>query len=93
MSQWIDCKSQLPPKEGKFLYSYFYGVGLGEWGKRYAFVYGKSRPTSDSYILVLWPSEIENGDTPIHLNEQEMIEMEMFWMPIPEGAKKCVKDA
>ncbi len=85
--KWISVKHLLPPKKTKFLFSYHYGIGLGEWGQCYTIINGNSERTHEAYILILWPSEILNGENPLQFDEKKMIEMEISWMPLPEGPK------
>lgn len=82
--EWIDCKSEFPPKKGKFLFKYHYGIGLGEWGQCYTIFNGNSERTHEAYILILWPTEILDGREPFQWKEDYMIDMEVFWMPLPD---------
>lgn len=88
-NQWIKCSDILPPKKGKFLFHYHCGIGLGSWGQAYTLINGNSERTHKIYFLVLWPMDIsENSDEPMRWNEEKMIEMEVSWMPLPEGPKE-----
>ena len=81
--EWISVKDKLPPKDSKFLFSYFYGIGLGQYGQCYEILNGNSERTHNGYILILWPTEILDGSSPMTFEEDQMIEMEMHWMPLP----------
>lgn len=83
MDKWIKCIDLPAPKDGKFLFSYHYGIGLGEWGQCYTVINGNSERTHDAYILILWPSEILDGLDPIEFSEEKMIEMNVKWMDMP----------
>ena len=85
MSEWIKCSDRLPPKLGKFIYNYYYGIGLGEWGQCYTIINGNSERTHEAYILILWPHEILDGLFPYEWNDERMIEMEVNWMPLPDA--------
>lgn len=87
MSEWIKCSDNSAPKEGKFLFNYYYGTGLGEWGQCYTIINGNSERTHEAYILVLWPSEILDGSNPIIFSEEIMKDMKMSWMPLPQPPK------
>lgn len=87
-SGWVSCKDELPPKKGKFLFSYHCGIGLGCWDQCYTIINGNSERTHKAYILILWPSEILDGNDPFCFDEEKMKEMEMFWMPLPEPPKE-----
>lgn len=84
MSKWISVKDEPAPKKEKFLFSYYYGVGLGAWGQAYTTINGNSERTHEIYFLVLCPMDIsENESEPMQWNERKMIEMDVFWMPLP----------
>jgi len=85
--QWISVKDQLPPKDSKFLFSYYYGVGLGLWNQVYRQFNGDSNREGFSYYLVLTPSDPSEGDETFVWDENKMIEMDVFWMPLPEPPK------
>jgi hypothetical protein len=89
MNEWISVKDKPAPKEGKFLFKYYYGIGLGEWAQCYTIFNGNSERTHQAYILILWPSEILDGKDPFEWNEEYMIEMEVSWMPLPKQQEKC----
>ena len=80
---WISVKDKPAPREGKFLFSYYYGIGLGKWGQCYTTRNSNSERTHEAYILVLWPSQILDGQSPFQWTEEIMIEMEVYWMPLP----------
>lgn len=83
---WIKCSDRMPPKTGKFLFHYWAGIGIGNYGHTYKIINGSSERSNDKYILVLWPSEISAGFTcPYEWEEKDMIEMEVSWMPLPDG--------
>ena len=86
--EWISTKHKLPPKEGKFLFSYYYGIGLGEYGQCYTTINGNSERTHKCYILILWPSEIEEGREPYKWDEEKVKEMDLYWMPLPQSPKE-----
>lgn len=86
--EWIKCSDQPAPKVGKFLYSYHCGIGLGEWGQCYTINNGNSERSHKEYILILWPSEILDGNDPYTWNEEKMVEMDVSWMPLPESPKE-----
>lgn len=81
---WIKCSEQMPPKDAKFLFHYHYGIGLGNWGNHYKIINGNSERVFDGYCLILWPSEINQGQSPFQWTEKDMLEMEVSWMPLPE---------
>lgn len=81
---WIKCKNALPPKDCKFLFAYYFGIGLGVWAQCYKTVNGNSERTHEAYILILHPSDILNGDDPFCWDEKYMIEMDVSWMPLPK---------
>lgn len=83
MSEWISSKDQHPPKHEKFLFSYEYGIGLGEWGLCYTEINGNSERTHEAYILILWPSEINDGNCPMTFHTYQIVEMDFLWMPLP----------
>lgn len=82
--EWFECKHTPAPKKGKFLFSYHFGIGIGEWGQCYTTINGNSERTHHAYILILWPSEILEGDVPFEWDEEYMIEMEVSWGPLPQ---------
>lgn len=84
MSNWIKCSNRLPPKDCKFLFSYSYGIGLGNWSHAYQVIQGNSERIDEKYILVLWPSEINDGDSCFQWDEKKLIEMDVSWMPLPK---------
>lgn len=82
--KWISVRNELAPKSGKFLFYYHCGVGLGSWGQAYTTINGNSERTHKTYFLVLWPMDIsENDGEPFQWNEDKMIEMNIYWMPLP----------
>jgi Protein of unknown function (DUF551) len=83
-NKWISVKDQMPPKDKKFIFSYHYGEGLGQWGQCYTTINGNSERTHESYILVLHPSEISDGNDPFKWDEEYMIYMEVKWMQLPK---------
>jgi hypothetical protein len=82
--EWIDCKTQMPPKNRKFLFSYYYGIGLGEWGQCYTTINGNSERTHEAYILVLSPAALLNPEEPFTWDESYMIYMEVKWKFLTE---------
>ncbi len=84
MSEWIKASDMMPPKDCKFLFSYYYGIGLGEWGQAYTIINGNSERTHESYILILHPSEINDGELPFVWKEDKIIEMQVKWMNLPK---------
>ena len=88
--EWVKCAKKMPPKDQKFLFHYFYGTGIGEWGQCYSIINGNSERTHEAYILVLWPSEINDGNSPFIWDENYMNEMEVFWMLLPDPPEKKV---
>ncbi len=87
MSEWSKCSEKQPPKDVKFLYYYYGGIGLGQWSQCYTDIIGNSERTHEGYILILHPSEINDGQDPWQTEIEDMIACEMFWMPLPEGPK------
>ncbi len=82
--KWVSVKKQPAPKEGKFLFSYHCGVGLASWGQAYTTINGNSERTHELYFLVLCPMDItENECEPMQWNEEKMVEMDVYWMPVP----------
>jgi len=81
---WISCKDNLPPKDKKFLFSYHYGIGIGQWGQCYTVINGNSERTHEAFILILHPLEILDGSEPFQWNESYMKEMNVSWMPLPK---------
>ena len=81
--KWVDCKDEMPPKDKKFIFSYHCGEGLGQHGQCYTIINGNSERTHHAYILILWPSEILDGNDPMQFDDEKMIEMEIKWMPLP----------
>jgi hypothetical protein len=82
---WFKCSEQLPPKEEKFLFHYYFGIGLGNWGQSYITINGNSERRDERYILVLWPSEVLDGLSNIfEWTEKTMVEMEVSWMHLPK---------
>jgi hypothetical protein len=86
--EWISVKIKTAPKDSKFLFSYHCGIGLGAWGQAYTNINGNSERTHSLYFLVLCPMDIsENNGEPFQWNEDKMIEMEVYWMPLPKSPK------
>lgn len=84
MSEWISVKDKAAPKTGKFLFYYHCGIGLGCWTQAYTTINGNSERTHKCYFLVLWPCDIsENDGEPMQWSDDKMIEMDMYWMPLP----------
>lgn len=83
--EWISVKNQPAPKEGKFLFSYHCGVGLGAWGQAYTTIQGNSERTHKLYFLVLWPMDISDDGEPFQWDESKMIEMDVYWMNLPNA--------
>jgi hypothetical protein len=81
--EWISVKTCLPPKNGKFLFRYHYGVGLGNWGRCYKIINGNSEYDQEKYILILWPSEIVAGERPFEWDEEYLTKMDIEWMLPP----------
>lgn len=82
--EWISCKNQSAPKNGKFLFHYHQGIGLGEWSSTYEHSNGDSWLTNvQKYLLIIWPSDILHGDSPFEWDEGFMIDMDVKWMPLP----------
>jgi hypothetical protein len=79
---WFDCKETPAPKEGKFLFHYDHGIGLGQWGQCYTTINGNSERTHEAYILILHPSEILDGSEPYCWSHEKMIEMGVSWKSI-----------
>lgn len=87
--EWISVSEQEAPKTGKFLFSYHYGIGIGEWANTFQHRNGDSFLTDvKKYILILWPSEILQGCDPMEWDNGKMIEMEVHWMPLPNPPEK-----
>lgn len=81
---WIKCSEKMPPKDKKFLFSYFAGIGIAKWGTTFKIINGNSERTEEKYILVLEPDfMVGNIDEPFEWNEKYMIEMDVSWMPLP----------
>jgi hypothetical protein len=88
MNEWISVKDEPAPKTGKFLFYYHCGIGLGSWGQAYTTINGNSERTHHVYFLVLWPQDIsENDGEPMQWWESKMIEMDVYWRPLPERPK------
>ena len=85
--EWIDVKDRLPPKEGKFLFYYYYGMGIGQWGQSYEIIMGNSERDNEKYILVLHPTEINDGGEAYQWDGDKLIEMDIYWRPLPEAPK------
>jgi hypothetical protein len=84
MTEWIKCSTKMPPKQEKFLFHYDFGTGLGDWGQTYEIINGNSERRDERYILILWPSEVlESSMNIFEWNEEKMIEMEVYWQPLP----------
>ena len=87
--EWIKCSDNLPPKNIKFLFSYFYGVGIGCWGQCFTIINGNSERTHESYILILNPElMVGDQDQPIEWNEATMIDWDVYWMPLPKSPEE-----
>lgn len=87
--KWISVKDKAAPKKDKFLFSYHYGVGLGNWSQAYTTFNGNSERTHEIYFLILWPMDIsENNGEPMQWTEEKMIEMDVMWMPLPKPPGK-----
>lgn len=82
--EWISCKDELPPIDEKFLFHYHCGTGIGEWAYTYPVIEGHSIATDPKYLLILWPSEIVAGESPLEFDDRKMIEMDIYWMPLPQ---------
>ena len=86
---WISVKDEMAPKKGKFLFHYHCGVGLGAWGQSYTDIHGNSERTHEAYFLVLWPQHVsENDGENFEWDEDKMIEMDFYWMPLPKPPKE-----
>ncbi len=88
MNEWISVKDKPAPKNGKFLFHYHYGIGLGSWGQAYTTINGNSERTHEIYFLVLWPRDVSEEE-PMEFDEKKMIEMEVSWMPLPAPPDEC----
>lgn len=82
--KWTKCSDQMPPKDEKFLFSYHYGIGLGQWGLHYKIIHGDSERFPEGYVLILHPVEINGGDSPFQWDEEYMIKMKVEWMLLPD---------
>ena len=83
--EWIDVNDLLPPKNIKFLFNYYCGTGIGEWGQCFTVTNGNSERTHKCYILILNPSLlVGNQEEPFEWDEKKMIEMEVSWMHLPK---------
>ena len=80
---WNSVKSIPAPKNEKFLFSYDYGIGLGQWGQCYTVINGNSERTHEAYILILHPSEILDGAEPFCWDHERMVSMDVYWLPLP----------
>ena len=85
--KWIKCSEKLPPKQEKFLFHYYYGIGLGSWGTKYTYFDGDSWDQGEKiYLLILWPQEARDSKGDIYeWDENYMIEMGVSWMPLPKS--------
>ena len=86
--EWVSVKEKLPPKNEKFLFRYYYGIGLANWGKYYKIINGNSEYAGEKYILILWPSEIVAGEIPFEWDEEYIKYMEVEWMSLTELSKE-----
>jgi len=90
--EWISVDDCPAPKEGKFLFHYHCGIGLGNWSRVYHFQKGGHSYLSDEckYCLILWASEHAPGTEKdaMEWDENQMIEMEVKWMPLPDAPKE-----
>lgn len=88
MNEWIKATDQMPPKESKFLFHYYFGIGIGDWSRIYHFQDGGHSYLSDEYryCLVLWASEHKKGmeEKAMQWDEEKLIEMKISWMPLPK---------
>lgn len=85
MSEWISVKDKLPPKDEKFLFHYYYGIGLGAWGPCYENRNNNSECTHEAYIMVLWP--VHEDYSPSHTfywDYEALIEFDVYWQPLPK---------
>lgn len=82
--KWMRVQDQLPPKDVKFLFHYEYGTGLGEWNQCFTTINGNRERTHEGYILITWPSAINDGEAPWDCDEKYMLRFEMFWMFLPK---------
>jgi hypothetical protein len=82
---WIKCSERLPPKNRKFLFHYHYGIGLAQWEQSYEIINGNSERQDKKYLLILWPSEINDGSSEVfQWDNKTMVDMKVSWMPLPE---------
>ena len=93
--EWIKCSVLNPPKDKKFIFSYFAGIGIGEWGQCFKIINGNSERSHFSYILILDPFLIVGDqESPFEWNEEYMKIMEVSWMhlpspPLQDNKEKC----
>lgn len=87
MSEWISVKDRLPPKDEKFLFHYYCGIGLGAWGQCYSDFNNNSERTHSSYILVLFPYHEDEGIPPFYWDGEYLKYMDVKWQPLPEAPK------
>lgn len=85
--EWISVKNKAAAKNGKFLFNYHCGTGIGEWGQAYTITNGNSERSHAAYILVLDPISINDGNEPFQWTEEYMIHMDVLWMPLPPPPK------
>lgn len=84
--KWISVKDNAAPKEGKFLFHYRCGLGLGEYGSRFEDINNNSEYAGDCYHLVLSPQEVNPNSRycdVMEWDDDKMIEMNVFWIPLP----------
>ena len=49
--KWIKCSDQPAPKDRKFLFSYYYGVGIGRHGQCFTTIIGNSERTDRKSVV------------------------------------------
>lgn len=87
-NKWINCEEKMPPKNKKFLFSYYFGIGLGCWGQCFTTINGNSERTHEAYVMVLDPHlMVGNQEEPFEWSEQYIKEMDVFWMDLPNEPK------
>ena len=81
--KWIKCSEQMAPKDEKFLFCYHSGIGFGQFGQCYTTINGNSERTHTAYILCLSTQDILDGEDLFEWDKNKVIEMDVYWMPLP----------
>ena len=87
MNEWISVKDKSPPKDQKFLFSYYAGIRLAQWRQCYTTINGNIERTHEAFCLVLEPFD-ESEDERFEWPEDYLKYLDVYWMPLPKPPEK-----